>query len=181
MCAVPKLIFRVPRTIDRSAPDLSAECPDDVDAALRDRLRHALRERHALRLGVDAHGVDEVLDVDAMVGPAAAVAVVVSGTARRAHEVFVFARSPDDDERGDVLDGALGVVVDYLDAVLEELVGAEDAFLPLDWEGRHYEHHGRRVVVFVRGEVRDYVAEEDAATLLQEPAAPRAIEGFPPR
>jgi hypothetical protein len=43
--------------------------------------------------------------------------------------------------------------------------------LPLDWEGRPFE----RGVVFVRGEVRDYVAERQAAMLLQEEAPPPAL------
>jgi hypothetical protein len=180
MCSVPKHIAAVPAPSDRSRPDLSRECPDDIAAALRDDLRAGLRERHAARLDVDPHGVAEALDVDATVGRAAAVVVAVVGTARRAHEVFVFARAPngevdDDDE----IPRALAIVVDYLDGVLDQLVGSDDAFLPLDWEGRPWKHAGNDVVVFVRGEVRDYVAEQEAATLLEEDAPARAIPGFP--
>ena len=66
-------------------------------------------------------------------------------------------------------DGALDRAVDYLDGVLAEL--ADDAFLPLDWEGRTYDDGH----VFVRGEVRDYVAEEAAAKLLGEAPPPRGL------
>jgi hypothetical protein len=177
MFSVPKHISLVPAPSDRSPPDLARECPDDVTNSLRDELRLGLRERHAARLDVDLHGVDEALDIDAMTGRGAAVAVAVVGTARRAHEVFVFARVRDDGDA--TLPRALAVVVDYIDGVLEELVGADDAFLPLDWEGRSWTHDGDDVTVFVRGEVRDYVAEEGAAKLLQEDAPPRAIPGFP--
>jgi hypothetical protein len=167
----------VPAPSPKAPPDLSRECPDAVDDAVLADIRRALRERHADRLGVDSRGVAEHLDIDAMTGSArnagAAVAVAVTGTIRRAHEVFVFAR---DGGVGHDLDGALGVVVDTLDALLEELVGADDAFLPLDWEGRP---DGKGGVVFVRGEVRDYVAEEEAAKMLGEDTPERAIPGFP--
>jgi hypothetical protein len=177
MFSVPEHISPVPAPSDRSPPDLARECPDDVERAVRDDLRRGLRERHAERLDVDPHGVDEALDVDAMTGRGAAVAVAVSGTARRAHEVFVFARARS--SRDASIPRALAIVVDYLDGVLEELVGVDDAFLPLDWEGRPYHHDADDVIVFVRGEVRDYLAEEEAAKLLEEDAPPRAIPGFP--
>jgi hypothetical protein len=172
---------RVPPPPDRTPPDLASECPHELDAALRDDLRRALRERHAERLGVDERGVALALDVDAMTGDRAAVAVAVTGTVRRAHEVFVFTRAtgPKGGDAG--LDGPLGVAVDYLDGLLDELIDADDGSLPLDWEGRPYADGERRVVVFVRGEVRDYVAEEEAARLLQEDPAARAIPGFPLR
>lgn len=180
MFSVPEHISSVTAPSHRSPPDLARECPDDVASALRDDLRAGLRDRHAARLDVDAHGIAETLDVDAMVGRNAAVAVAVVGTARRAHELFVFARASDDaGASGDAVPRALAVVVDYLDGVLDELVGDDDAFLPLDWEGRPWQHGNDSVVVFVRGEVRDYVAEEEAAKLLEEDTPPRAIPGFP--
>jgi len=166
---------------DRTPPDLAAECPNELDSSLRDDLRRALRERHADRLGVDERGVALALDVDAMTGQRAAVAVVVTGTVRRAHEVFAFTRATDPHDGDAGLEGPLGVVVDYLDGLLDELIAADDGFLPLDWEGRPYSDGGRRVAVFVRGEVRDYVAEEEAARLLQEEPLARAIPGFPLR
>jgi hypothetical protein len=180
MFSVPKHISPVPAPSDRSPPDLARECADDIAPALRDDLRAGLRDRHAARLDVDPHGVAEALDVDAMTGRNAAVAVAVSGTARRAHELFVFARARNDDaDADDGIPRALAVVIDYLDGVLDEVVGNDDSFLPLDWEGRPWKHGGKDVVVFVRGEVRDYVAEEEAAKLLEEDAPPRAIPGFP--
>jgi hypothetical protein len=180
MFHVPEHISAVTQRAERTPPDLSIECPSALGADLRDELRAALRARHADRLGVDAGGVSEVLDVDALTGPRAAIAVAVVGTARRAHEVFVFARGATGNAQN-VLDGPLGVVVDYLDGILDELVGADDAFLPLDWEGRPFKHQRGPCVVFVRGEVRDYLAEDEAARLLQEDPAPRAIAGFPAR
>jgi hypothetical protein len=178
----------VPRPSPKSAPDLARECPDGIAPALRDAIRTALRARHARRLtgatDDDEHSDEDedndaaasvagALDADAMIGAAAAVAVVVVGTARRAHELFVFVRGDGDD-----LDGPLGVAVDYLDALLRERGGDDDALLPLDWEGRPYEGAADGVV-FVRGEIRDYLAEEDAAKLLDEEPPTRAIPGFP--
>ena len=72
---------------------------------------------------------------------------------------------------GEGLDGPLATAVDVVDGILQGVVGRDDAFVPLDWEGRAYEGG----VVFVRGEVRDYVAEEAAAALLGEALPPRAI------
>jgi hypothetical protein len=127
------------------------------------QIADALRERHgaSLRPG-------ETLDIGARTGKRAAELACMVGTERRAHEVVLFVRNVD----GEGIDGALGVLVDYLDAILEELAGSDDHYLPLDDEGRPYEKH----VVFVRGIVRDYVAEEAAAKLLDEPAPPRALE-----
>ena len=136
-------------------PDLDAECDRPLDQAERARLRGALR---------DSYGAG--LDVDGREGQGAAMLVAVVGPARRAHEILVFARGDD----------AKAVAVDYLDGLLAEIVGegrGPDAgyFLPLGWAPRDYDGH----VVWVRGEVRDYLAEEEAARLLGEPAPPRAV------
>ncbi len=109
---------------------------------------------------------DDVADGNEALDGGAAVAIAVVGTERRAHEVFVFARG-----RGTGLDGPLGACVDVLDGLLRELVGSDDAYLPLDWEGRPFDGG----VVFVRGEVRDYLAEREAAKLLGEDMPPPAL------
>ena len=145
------------------APDPDHETPTVAPRALIQQIGDALRERHggSLRKG-------ESLEIGARIGKRAAELACMVGSERRAHEVVLFVRHVD----GDGIEGALGVLVDYLDAILDELVGSDDHYLPLDDEGRPFEKH----IVFVRGMVRDYVAEEAAAKLLDEPAPPRALE-----
>lgn len=146
---------------DRRAPDPAREANTALDAELTFTLHRALHERHAARLP-KGHS----LEVGGRAGAGAAIAIAVVGTERRAHEVFVFARG-----RGEGLDGPLGACVDVLDGLLQELIGDDEAFLPLDWEGRPFDGG----VVFVRGEVRDYLAEREAAKLLGEDMPPPAL------
>jgi len=158
---VPPEIPPMSPTTDRRTPDPAREAATALDADLTFTLHRALHERHAARLPA-GHS----LEVGGRTGPGAAVAIAVVGTERRAHEVFVFARG-----KGTGLDGPLGACVDVLDGLLRELVGSDDAYLPLDWEGRPFDGG----VVFVRGEVRDYLAEREAAKLLGEDMPPPAL------
>ncbi|MDP2340575.1 MAG: hypothetical protein Q8O67_06440 [Deltaproteobacteria bacterium] len=143
----------------RSVPDLS-ECPTLQAAITAD-----LRARWRAGWGPD-------LDLTATTGAEAAAVVVVAGTLHRARELFVFARGP-----GAGLEGPLAAAVDVADALLARLFGGEELreLVPLDWEGQPTKDG----VVFVRGELRDYGAEELAAKLLGEEALPRALPWFP--
>ncbi|MBI1948084.1 MAG: hypothetical protein HYS27_20505 [Deltaproteobacteria bacterium] len=136
-------------------PDPERECGRLLDDRERAVMCGLLR---------DCHG--QALDADGREGDAAALMVASIGPERAAHEVLVFARG----------EGAKEVALDYLDGLLDEIVGkqhdpAHGFYLPLDWTPRDYDRH----VVWVRGEVRDYLAEEEAAKLLGEPAPPRAV------
>lgn len=136
-------------------PDPERECPRPIDDAERDVVRGLLR---------DCHG--QAIDIDGREGSNAAVVAAVIGPERAAHEVLVFVRG----------DGAKEAALDYLDGLLDEIVGkqhdpAHGFLLPLDWRPRDYDRH----VVWVRGEVRDYLAEEAAAKLLGEEPQPRAV------
>jgi hypothetical protein len=147
----------------KTRPDLAHETPVPLDAPARARLRGALRDRYGERL-----------DVDGGVGTAAAFLACHVPVGRRTHELVVFARAADGGAAHDVL-------VDYLDGLLEEMHGAGDKkrargadegfFLPLDFEGRPYDDG----FVFVRGEVRDFEAEKEAARLLGEPLPERLV------
>lgn len=135
-------------------PDPAHECTRPLDDDERVMVRGLLR---------DSHG--GTFDVDGRAGDGAAQVVAVIGPERAAHEVHVFARGADAKE----------TVLDYLDGLLGEIIGnehdpAHGHYLPLDWTPRDYDTH----VVWVRGEVRDYLAEEEAAKLLGEEPAPRA-------
>lgn len=140
--------------MDRRTPHLS-ESPTLIDEQTRAQLEQAL----AAKLHKTA------LHVEGKQGAKAAVVCAVVGDERRAHELFVFARAP-------TASDALDRCIDYLDGVIRELVrGGEQRFLPLDWEGRPF----AGAIVYVRGEVRDYLAEEQAAQLLGEPVPARAL------
>jgi len=149
-------------TADRRAPDPSSECPTPLTPSTFADVSRALRSRHEQRLPAGEH-----LELAGHVGPHAAIVVAVVSEGRRHREVLVFARGA-----GDGLDGPLGAVVDVLDDVLGKVVGVDRPALPLDWQGRPW---AGGAVVFLRGELRDYAAEEAAAVLLDEAPPPRAI------
>lgn len=138
----------------RDPPDKDEETTTPVDGVLLDDVEAALSARFA----------DQRVAVDARTGPRAAWVGAAVPEGRRVHEVEVFARDVD----GEGLDGALGVVLDYLAEIVPAL---DEGYLPLDWEGRPYDGG----VVFVRGEVRDYEAEAQAAALLGEEPPPRVV------
>jgi hypothetical protein len=105
---------------------------------------------------IDRHALSLTLEVRR--GKAAAVVCALVPSGRRTTELFVFVRG----ER------ALDRAVDFLDGVLPDLKKGRRA--PLDWE--------KRAGALLRGEERDYGAEEDAARLLAEPPRPRGLAGL---
>lgn len=136
-------------------PDPERECPRWLDDTERATLRGALRDQWGAELDMDGREGNDATLLSAALGPAT-----------RAHEISVFARGAE----------AKALALDYLDGLLAEIVGeghGPDAgyFLPLGWAPRDFDGE----VVWVRGEVRDYRAEEEAARLLGEEAPPRAV------
>jgi hypothetical protein len=142
------------------APALDEETPQDVEASLLAQVSAALNERHGggLMFG-------EAIEVAARSGDRAAYLRAAVGNTERAHELELFAR----DVPGDELEGALGVLVDYLDAVLEEWFAADrEGGLPLDFEARPY----AGTTVFVRQQLREYALEAEADRWLEQGGAP---------
>jgi hypothetical protein len=142
------------------APDPKTESPEYVPEGMRMDLEQALCEGYAEQLEPG-----ESITVAMRTGPDCAWLEARVGPPGRAFELELFAR----EVPGELFDGALGLLVDYLDGVLEEWLGKDrEGFLPLDFEGRPFEDH----IVFVRGELRDYAAEAAAERLLK--GAPEA-------
>jgi hypothetical protein len=141
----------MPSSDPQRPPDLDREATTAMDDRARAVLRGALRDRHG-----------EHLDVDGAKGERAAWIVCEVDEGRRVHEITVFSR-------GDNAEEAHDRCVDYLDGTLAEMV--EGSFLPLDFEGRPFDDG----VVFVRGELRDFAAEREAAALLEEEPPQRRL------
>lgn len=141
-------------------PDVDRETPEAVPPHLLEDLEELLAERYGGALEEGEH-----IRVEARTGPRAAWLRARVGTLDKAHEIELFAR----DVKGDGLEGALGVLVDFLDGVLEELFAAGgDAYLPLDFTARRFDEH----TVYARSEVRDFAAEAAAAALLEGRTVP---------
>lgn len=156
----------MPLATAKHAPAPQTEATSLVADDVRARLRGALRDRYG-----------DGIDVDGATGPRAAWLACTLPEGRRHHEMVLFARASTGAD-------ALDALVDYLDGLLAEVAGAGVAgkrgrargtadgfFLPLDFEGRPYDGG----FVFVRGEVRDFDAETQAARLLGEPPPMRWV------
>lgn len=139
----------------RRAPDPTAETTEWVDGALLAQILDALTGRHGLG---DA-------ELDGRTGATTGWLRARVGPETQTWELELFAR----DIGGEALEGALGVLVDYLDGFFEAWVAAGgEGWAPLDWEGRPYAlDDGESCVVFVRGEVRNLEAERARDRLLE--------------
>jgi hypothetical protein len=141
-----------PATQQLPSPD------DETHAELREALTldvaHGLNERHGESLEEG-----ERVSVQARTGPEAAWVRARVGTEQRAFEMELFARGVP----GEELEGALGVLVDWLDGALEQwLAAGREGWVGLDWDRRTLDG----VSLFVRGGLRDYEAEAMADRLL---------------
>ena len=139
---------------ESAAPEPDREAPRAVREPLLRDITAALTARHSDTLDDGEH-----IRVEARTGDDAAWLRARVGTDARAWQVELFARSVP----GHELDGALAVLVDWLDgALLEWARGGRDAWLGLDWDRRAVDD----VTLWVRGELRDYEAEAMADRLL---------------
>ena len=113
---------------------------------------------------VTRHGLDEA-ELDGRSGDASAWLRMRIGPEQETWELELFVR----DLPGEALDGAVGVLVDYLDGFLDAWVNNErEGWAPLDWEGRPFTlADDKTYIVFVRGEVRNLEAEDARDHLLK--------------
>jgi hypothetical protein len=133
---------------------LLEKVPFAVDNALTRDITAALSQRHASFLKDG-----ETITLVAFTGNDAAYLELFVGEPARPYTFEVFCeRVP-----GELLDGALGLLVDYLDGVLAEFFRHErEAHLPLEFARRRFE--GQDVVV--RSEQREFALEAAADALL---------------
>lgn len=145
-------------------PQVQREAPESVPLSLLQDLETLLSQRYG---GALEDG--ERIRVDAKTGAKAAWLQARVGTSDRGHEFELFTRDVADEG----LDGALGLLVDFLDGVLEAFfAAARDAYLPLEFAARRFED----TLLFARSEYRDYTAEAAAEALLEGRTVPGPSE-----
>ena len=133
---------------------LVEQTPDDVPFTLLDEIARALSRAHGRALSND-----ERVTVEAFTGDRAAFLAVRVGNHEDAHDFEFFCADKD----GALLDGALGLLVDYADGVLKEFFAHDrDAFLPLEFQARRFD--GKELLV--RSERRALALEDAADRLL---------------
>lgn len=138
------------------ALSLVERTPHAVPEALREQIAGALAETHGRALGDD-----DGVDVEAFTGAGAAFLAVRVGNDDDAYDFEFFCG----DKEGALLDGALGLLVDYADGVLREFFAHDrDAFLPLEFQARRFEG----TELLVRSERRALALEDAADRLLAE-------------
>ncbi len=140
----------------QSLKDPKALCKEVIRKDLQNMISDALLERFSKRLnsGEDIH-------VRGFTGFECAFLEIDIGTAQKMHRFEFFTKNL----RGDELDGALGLLVDYADGVLEEFFRFKrNRYFPIDFVQREYDGHP----VYARHELNDINAEKMADELLKK-------------
>jgi hypothetical protein len=140
----------------QSLKDPKALCNEVIRKDLQNMISDALLERFSKRLnpGEDIH-------VKGFTGFECAFLEIDIGTPKKMHRFEFFTKNL----RGDELDGALGLLVDYADGVLEEFFRFKrNRYFPIDFVQREYDGHP----VYARHVLNDQNAEKMADELLKK-------------
>jgi hypothetical protein len=140
--------------VNNPLPDPNEICRTQVAPGLLRRIEGALFERYG-----DMLDLSDRIVVHGASGRGAAHLTAAVGPPARPHvfELFVM------DVPGQALDGAFGVLVDFLDGSLEEFFAHDkDAYFPLDFAPHDFVGH----TVYAKSAVVDKVADDLAARLL---------------
>ena len=138
------------------APDLCSEANEVLDPQHASQIIAALKKKHRLSLRT----TDNVV-VTGNFGPDAAFLRCTIGDDKRRVCIEIFVRNV----VGEGLDGALGVVVDYLDGVIAAYFeSGRNGRFPADFRASHFNEH----VVYLRGMIQWPSAIKAANRLLQE-------------
>jgi hypothetical protein len=136
--------------------DLKAQCPQAIRKDLQNMITDALLERFAKRLTAD-----EAIFVRGFTGFESAFLEIQIGSEAKMHHFEFFTKNL----RGDELDGALGLLVDYADGVLEEFFRFKrNRYFPIDFVQREYDGHP----VFARHELKNLKVDKLGDVLLKK-------------
>jgi len=136
--------------------DPKSLCTEVIRKDLQNMITDALLERFAKRLNSD-----EEIHVRALTGFECAFLEVKIGNEAKTHLFEFFTKNL----RGDELDGALGLLVDYADGVLEEFFRFKrNRYFPIDFVQREYDGHA----VLARHELINAKADQMADELLKK-------------
>jgi hypothetical protein len=136
--------------------DLKALCPEVIRKDLQNMITDALLERFSKRL-VAGEGIS----VRGFTGFECAFLEIEIGSETKMHHFEFFTKNL----RGDELDGALGLLVDYADGVLEEFFRFKrNRYFPIDFVQREYDGHP----VFARHELKNHKADKMADAALKK-------------
>lgn len=136
--------------------DPKSLCPETIRKDLQNMIRDALLERFLKRLTAG-----EGITVEGFTGFECAFIKVCIGTEAKMHVFEFFTK----DLRGDELDGALGLLVDYADGVLEEFFRFKrNRYFPIDFVQREYDGHP----VFSRHELMSPKSDKMGDELLKK-------------
>lgn len=140
----------------QSQKDPKSLCTEVVRKDLQNMITDALLERFAKRLNAG-----EQIQVRAFTGFECAFLEVRIGTEVKTHLFEFFTKNL----RGDELDGALGLLVDYADGVLEEFFRFKrNRYFPIDFVQREYDGHA----VLARHELINSKADRMADELIKK-------------
>lgn len=136
--------------------DPKAQCPEVIRKDLQNMITDALLERFAKRLTAG-----EDISVRGYTGFECAFLEIQIGAETKMHHFEFFTKNL----RGDELDGALGLLVDYADGVLEEFFRYKrNRYFPIDFVQREYDGHP----VFARHELKNVKAEKMGDAVLKK-------------
>lgn len=136
--------------------DLKALCPEVIRKDLQNMITDALLERFSKRLVAG----EDIL-VRGFTGFECAFLQIEIGSEAKMHHFEFFTKNL----RGDELDGALGLLVDYADGVLEEFFRFKrNRYFPIDFVQREYDGHP----VFARHELKNHKADKMADATLKK-------------
>jgi len=136
--------------------DPKSLCSENIRKDLQNMITDALLERFSKRLNPG-----ESILVRGFTGFECAFLEIKIGTETRLHLFEFFTKNL----RGDELDGALGLLVDYADGVLEEFFRFKrNRYFPIDFVQREYDGQP----VFARHELINSDADQKADELLKK-------------
>jgi hypothetical protein len=140
----------------QSQKDPKSLCTEVIRKDLQNMITDALLERFAKRLNPG-----EEIRVRALTGFECAFLEVKIGTESKTHLFEFFTKNL----RGDELDGALGLLVDYADGILEEFFRFKrNRYFPIDFVQREYDGHA----VLARHELLNSKADQMADELIKK-------------